>query len=232
VLLGELNVPIEDYGLPNGQRSVFFGDRDLNNPGYSTFDLSGTVGYGQADSKALDVWRVEQRLKYLAWPAFGFTSGVILDSGYRLNIPREFAVNGEFGIEEESALRGFYAATHYQYLASSNSNGFEDATSSNARTVSTASGADTNLAWLNAYNAPHWMNVYESFQIPYPAGQSGGMFISGQKNVEAYATSWTRDLLQAWRYSRDSLAQQGLVSGELRINGSGDCAPDAGACRG
>jgi hypothetical protein len=65
---GLVRVKAQDYAATG--REVFFGDRPLNNPGYSTMTLSGEVGVGKANDK-LDVFRVEQRLRYLGFPAMG-----------------------------------------------------------------------------------------------------------------------------------------------------------------
>src|SRR5262249_26797938 len=47
---------------------TFFGDRPLDNPGYSTMVLGSTV-QEKSDNK-LDIFKVEQRLRYLGFPAF------------------------------------------------------------------------------------------------------------------------------------------------------------------
>jgi hypothetical protein len=50
--------------------NTFVGDRPLDNPGYSKLVLTGSVGFN-GDNKPLDVLKVEQRLKYLGFPALG-----------------------------------------------------------------------------------------------------------------------------------------------------------------
>ena len=54
--------------------NVFFGDRPLDNPGYSAFSLADEVKVGSKN--VLDVYRVEQRLKYLGFPSIGATDKV------------------------------------------------------------------------------------------------------------------------------------------------------------
>jgi hypothetical protein len=217
--------------------NTFFGDRSLDNPGYSEFELTGGVGRN-ATNDVLDVYRVEQRLAYLGFPVFGQSSGVVSGQGYTLNVPMEFIVDGQFGSNEEQALRGFYAATHYQYNRGSNSNGIQTATRPEAKTVTQqVSGAgaadDTNWEWLNAYNAPHWVNVYKALDIPtvkgsYQHGSAlGANFKDGtDSTMEIYSTSWTLDLLKAWEASKPTLVSMGLVSNttKLQLNGLTDPA--------
>ena len=118
-----MKVAASDYASAAG--AVFFGDRSMQNPGYSAFTLHGSVGVN-GDNNLLDVWRVEQRLKYLGFPAFnapasfqGSIQGVSMpqtalpgffeqpDSNPRTS--KEFKVDGIFGAEEASALRAFEA---------------------------------------------------------------------------------------------------------------------------
>ena len=65
---GTVTVTATDYATANN--SHFFGDRPLDDPGYSAFKLKSGVGAGQTND-VLDVYRVEQRLKYLGYPAMG-----------------------------------------------------------------------------------------------------------------------------------------------------------------
>ena len=98
--------------------------------------------------------------------------------------------------------------------------------SPNAKTVSTGASDpnnpsdDTNLEWLNAYNAPHMVNIYAALPVP------SNRFTNGQgSGHEYYSTSWTYDLLTAWRQTQVRLnnltpAQQStvLVSNNIRVN--------------
>ncbi|MES2205595.1 MAG: tandem-95 repeat protein [Pseudomonadota bacterium] len=209
-------VNVSDFKQTAG--SVFIGDRPLDNPGYSEMKLSGSVGINQKNN-ILDVYRVEQRLKYLGYSVFGQQGGETQKIGnYNLGLLKEFTIDGGFGKEEESALRAFYAATHYLYNAGSNKNGIQTATSNEAKTVSKINTEGSNLSWLNAYNAPHLMNVYSSLRIPL-AGSSKNYIDGTSGTEENYATSWLRDLLKAWEISKNS---QGLTNGKLEINGLTD----------
>ena len=71
---GLASVTAKDYAnTPN----IFFGDRPLDNPGYSQFTLKGEVKAGVKTNDVLDVYRVEQRLKYLGYSAFKEKSVVL-----------------------------------------------------------------------------------------------------------------------------------------------------------
>ena len=78
---------------PNSAGRVFMGDRPLDNPGYSAFRLNGGVGINQ-DNDLLDVYRVEQRLRYLGY-------GVTALPG------TEITVDGRFQTDEAQALKRF-----------------------------------------------------------------------------------------------------------------------------
>jgi hypothetical protein len=84
--------------------NAFFGDRPLDNPGYSVFgfdtNFKGDVVAGQENDR-LDVYRIEQRLKYLGYPA------------YDLSKRSEFSVDGTFGDEERRALQLFEKIVRY-----------------------------------------------------------------------------------------------------------------------
>jgi hypothetical protein len=104
-------------------------------------------------TKTFNVWRVEQRLKYLGFPAMGTGTG---------NSIKDFAVDGRFGNPEQHALKLFEKVVRYQGtgLNARYNNGAND---SDGEIESGDQGqAKVTKDWLNAYNAPHWMNVYES----------------------------------------------------------------------
>ena len=77
---GVAGVAAQDYAR---QASAFFGDRPLDNPGYSKMELTGEVKVGSTNR--LDVLKVEQRLKYLGFPAMKTGTG---------NIIKNFTVDG------------------------------------------------------------------------------------------------------------------------------------------
>ena len=221
---GRITVTAKDIAQVN----TFFGDRPLDNPGYSKIYLSGAVGANNPSNDRLDVMRVEQRLKYLGWSTFGRNMQGSPDrqvAGNKwLGTPKEFRVDGSFGAEEETVLRAFYGATHYtQYYGdgstNSGNNGFQTtAASESAKRVTSTEQNDNNLAWLNAYNAPHWQNAYTALNIPH-SGQNANFKDGTDVTEENYAVSWTVDLLKAWQIS---FTQQGLTNARLSINGLSD----------
>ncbi len=211
---GEIHTVTVTVTAKDAAHGVFFGDRPLDDPGYSAFTLKGTVGASGADNDRLDTYRVEQRLKYLGYSAFGYKAGAATDNPSTL---RDFAVDGQFSAWEESALRAFYADTHLRNTSDDKNWGINKV--STKLTVGPA--ADT-LDWLNAYNAPHWMNIYASFGIPTNRlNQSTADFKDGtDKKFEIYGTSWERDLLEAWTLQQDKLGSIGAA--RLQLNGLTD----------
>ncbi|MDP2221710.1 MAG: hypothetical protein Q8K34_16195, partial [Hydrogenophaga sp.] len=208
----------------DAQHGVFFGDRPLDNPGYSAFMLNGAVGHKGANDR-VDVARVEQRLKYLGFSGFEKT---------RNNRLREFTVDGRWDVREDTALRGFYVATNYTKPAYwweiPGGFGYE-ATALNKPDARTVAAGLPNFGWLNAFNAPHMIDMYAALpmdrsmkQAPINRFQSGHTRVA---NIEAYATSWVFDWLQAWRQSQDAFdrlsaadrAQVLDVNKEVRIAG-------------
>jgi len=256
-----IKLKVSDYAKANG--AVFFGDRDLKNPGYTTFKLSSGVQAGVTNPTAaqlLDIYRVEQRLKYLGYAAMAANTS---------NTVNEFKVDGQFKAEETAALKFFEKVVRYtsatatgtgtsgavtveiQYRASVTAtqdtpkleevSGSFKVTAAPANLTSAALAADittaktaaiskskaaalkaanfdaneadvngidgkieadannaqrkTTLDWLNAYNAPHWM-------------QFGDVFTQGTKLVgwvnrpstataSTMGTSWVYDLMVA-----------------------------------
>ncbi|MDS4013282.1 MAG: Ig-like domain-containing protein, partial [Candidatus Accumulibacter sp.] len=92
-LVGSALVTAKDFA---STANVYFGDRPLDDPGYSKFELRGSVGIS-ADNDRLDVYRVEQRLKYLGYNAYDPTKASASIT--------EFAVDGIFGDPERRALQ-------------------------------------------------------------------------------------------------------------------------------
>jgi VCBS repeat-containing protein len=208
------NHPNEDSGFASvtakdfaTSPNVFFGDRPLDNPGYSAFELKGGVGAGQLND-LLDVYRVEQRLRYLGFPAMHTGTG---------NTLKDFAVNGEFKAEEAAALKLFEKVVRYEN--SGNSSYF----SRNSLGADGVIEADTNsgqgkitIDYLNAYNAPHWMDI--GAQMDYKGGRTslyssnpGGGAIANWNNsqygsnAEQYGTSWMRDLMVASNFAPEEM---------------------------
>ncbi|MEQ1526082.1 MAG: matrixin family metalloprotease [Gallionella sp.] len=220
---------------------TFFGDRPLDNPGYSAFTLHGEVSVAAQQNKTidvLDVYRVEQRLKYLGYPAI-YTGMPQTD-----NTLQEFKVDGTFDVKEKAALKLFEkvvrydatttGATHTSFAnttngTADNSNGADGMIE--ADTTSVGQGKTTS-DWLNAYNAPHWMQLFASRTPPQgenpPATfEKTNAHLSKWTNsqigttntkVENFGTSWMWDLMAAV-----SQAPTGLLGNRtLQFNGATD----------
>jgi len=172
---GTLDLVVRDYA---SAPALFFGDRALKDPGYSEFTLKGTVGVNGADNDTLDVYRVEQRLKYLGFPAMGEGRSTTVRT------PQDFEVDGKWGVEEAKAAWLFARVVNYakpgaistaagtagskQLVNANRGPGLNFSSSLYASQLTTASnGFVVNkgdagvgvLNWLKAWNAPHWVNV-------------------------------------------------------------------------
>jgi hypothetical protein len=98
-----ITVNISDFTDTADQ--VFFGDRPLNDPGYTAFKLSGAVSISQPPLTAaqkLDVYRVEQRLAYLGFPAMGASDAGGAPS-FVHNVIQDFKVDGIWNRSESLA---------------------------------------------------------------------------------------------------------------------------------
>jgi hypothetical protein len=216
---GSILVTAKDYA--GSGTEVFFGDRPLDNPGYSTMTLSGAVGVGQANNR-LDVFKVEQRLKYLGFPAIQLGTG---------NTIKDFSVDGKFAAQETAALKLFEKVVRYQNAGgdarfANNNNGADGVLESPS--ANNAQGLRT-LNWLNAYNTPHWMQYFagtgatgatdpkfQSRNANLPGWQNM-QFGTREGNVELFGTSWMRDLMVAKQF-----APSQMVKGSSWFNGTTD----------
>ena len=181
------------------QVNTFFGDRPLDNPGYSELKLKGEVSVVKAKSgqiDMLDVYKLEQRLKYLGFPAMGTGTG---------NIIKNFSVDGTFAAEEQAALKLFEKVVRYQNAGPAARYGQALPGADGLIESSNAGQAQITKDWLNAYNAPHWMELFGANangsglaanpRIPGWTSSQTGTVASPQ--VERYGTSWLRDLMVA-----------------------------------
>jgi VCBS repeat-containing protein len=197
-------------------KTNLIGDRSQKDPGYSTFALSAPFNGGASastDAESLDIWRVEQRLKYLGYPAFGFAGADSLApaNGSGQDMTREFLVDGKFGEPDKDALNLFLSAVTYEL------------------TPPKLPPAITpkNLTWLNAWNAPHWMNVWAS--LTKKGNNSPQWLVTSKSATGNFGTSWARDLLEVWHQSID-LTKLGLKNKSLQFGGlvSGNTESTAG----
>ena len=90
---GLVTITAKDY---SPTANAFVGDRPLDNPGYTTFQLKGGVDTSAQD--ILDITRVEQRLKYLGFAAIDTNSG---------KPTTEITVDGKFSQQEQQDLQRF-----------------------------------------------------------------------------------------------------------------------------
>ncbi len=227
--------------------NTFFGDRPLDNPGYSKFELRGSVGVGAGNlNDRLDVYRVEQRLKYLGFPAMGTgyngtsptlqnavndaSQHLVRDTATQSNESKPFRVDGNWEVADASAALLFgkvvgFNAQDRQLVTpagrvgkATNAVNYFSALDTAARQVSVS--AATTLQWLNAYNAPHWMQLFDQGARTNPQlrgwsnAQTGG---ANESNVERFGTSWLRDLMAAKNYAPPGLRQNGSL-----FNGAAD----------
>ncbi|WP_168921806.1 tandem-95 repeat protein [Polaromonas vacuolata] len=129
---GLITVTAKDF-INSGAR-VFFGDRPLENPGYSAFTLSGEVSLAAANAKtidSLDVYRVEQRLRYLG---YGLAPAAITGAG-------EVTVDGNFSKEEAADLQLFEKIIRYGTgAATGKGDGTGSASDTDKASLATASG--------------------------------------------------------------------------------------------
>ena len=225
---GIVNVTAKDIARVN----TFFGDRPLDNPGYSELKLAGEGSVAAQNAKTidkLDVYKVEQRLRYLGFPAMGTGSPTTAS-----NVLQEFHVDGKFAAEETAAFKLFEKVVRYDatHTAFANSNGSVD-NSNGADGVLEADQTNAQgkltTGWLNAYNAPHWMQLFAS--TGNTAGASPFAATNGQlpswrnsqvgtsnTNVENFGTSWMRDLMAAVQQAPADL----LGGRRLLFNGATD----------
>jgi len=212
------------------QLNTFFGDRPLDNPGYSESKLMNGVA-ANSTNDVLDVYRVEQRLAYLGFPAM-YTGNPrpTVDN----NVIQNFTVDGWFGGEESAALKLFEKVVRYESSGdntkfNNNANGADGMIESSQTDPKRA----LTLQWLNAYNAPHWMQFFAATPNgTYPYSDSNANLTgwvnkqlgnlpntTSPTNIELYGTSWMYDLMAAAQYAPDALRGTPIVDAQGNITG-------------
>ena len=172
---GQAAVTARDYATAP---ATFFGDRPLNNPGYSELKLKNAVNKDLGSIDRLDMLKIEQRLKYL-----GYGASAIKGNG-------EIKVNGEFDEAEKIVLRQFSQIVAGNTIYADTEEKIDPKKKKKTNTALPAykfSAPDVN--WLNAYNAPHWMQYNGDLKKKLTGWEdksNGGM-----------ATSWVFDLMLA-----------------------------------
>ena len=199
---GQVKVTAKD--VPRA--TTFFGDRPLDDPGYSAMTLKGEVKTGSTDK--LDVYKVEQRLKYLGFPAMKTPSGHTI---------KNFKVDGTFATEETAALKLFEKVVRYA-PAGSAARFAQISTGADGLIESGSTGeAKITKDWLNAWNAPHWVNVGH-FATTRSANWANTQHEQDAGRRENWGTSWMGDWFVAQQY-----APAGLRTNlQLLFNGATD----------
>jgi len=196
-----------DYTKAAG--TVFFGDRPLNNPGYHPFEgVAGLSAKKDAENDLLDIWRVEQRLKYLG---FGLSA---------VNTTGEITVNGAIDDAEHIALRQFeqivegkpeYTLTFTEKIT------VKGKIETTTKPLPPVTLSSDDAAWLNAYNAPHWLKFF-------PPGNRqlvGWDDKTDQtKPTKAMGTSWVFDLMVAAQAENET--SEGVRRPNLWFAGTND----------
>jgi hypothetical protein len=208
---GFVRVTAQDYAATG--REVFFGDRPLSNPGYSQMQLRGTVGLNQANDR-LDVFKVEQRLRYLGFPALGHSRGSAP------NATQDFNVDGTWGHQEAKAAYLFARVVNYggtnvapaqagtgntAMLVTANRVGTQTFVGATYDTQLSAASSAMTIAsngrifeYLNAWNAPHWVNVGQiASNLPSWVNTQDG----SEGRVENWGTSWMSDWFVAEQFA-------------------------------
>lgn len=195
---------LKAHDTPKAAGTVFFGDRDLNDPGYSEFKLTGPVSLN-GQNNPLDVWKVEQRLKYLAFPAMGYGNPTAAN-----NKIQSFVVDGQWGDPESYAVHLFNKVINYgpggnRQLATPSDRGvgskaphrstYFNQLEHDARAEAVSKNGPI-YRYLNAYNAPHWMDLFPGGSAAMPNWETTQTATTGGR-VEHYGTSWLHDLMVA-----------------------------------
>ena len=165
-----------------------------------------------------------------------------------------FSNDGQWTLEDQYALYFFYAEINYapgiqRYLAHQiNNPGVNQTTPTNlladVQQLNTAGVNYTHdgythklLDYLNAYNAPHWMNIGAEMtqastayfvnpeQAPSLSQWYNKQTFAARGKVEIYGASWMRDLMAAASYAPtqlETLDEQSGYSDKFLFNGSVD----------
>lgn len=161
------------------------------------------------------------------------------------NSIQDFDVNGEWAEAERRAAYLFSKVVNYgngpggqQLVNSPHASGFNQtayfaalANAANSFVVGAERGAGTTLSWLNAYNAPHWLNIPGSGIPGWNNSQTGSsspqlpnetlpQWKARTGQVEYFGTSWLRDVMVASSSAAPALrgARQFLFNGAVDAN--------------
>jgi VCBS repeat-containing protein len=207
----KVNVTATD--VANVAVSAFIGDRDANRAGYTDMQLSApaiTLTEGTTPNSAqnaLEMWEIEQRLRYLGFLGAPDETGTT-----------DYQVGDRITKADMQALDLFAQVVTYP----------GDSTNYKYQTSMTV---DQNiLGWLNAYNAPHWMQLFAS--DPNNAGHYlasntlllpnwTNLVTGGDKGNAVFGTSWMIDLMRAAANNRTTMnGTTQAPSAPLQFNGA------------
>jgi len=176
-----LTITANDY--IKADKAIFFGDRPLDDPGYSDFGGSMKGKAIAAESLANDVlssYRIEQRLKYLG---YGISSVEGSD---------EIKVDGLIDKSEGIVLRKFSQIVQGKSEYKDSEEVIVKKKSTTVRYPPITLLA-SDIGWLNAYNAPHWMQ-YE-FGMGSVLGAGWESKTDTSRSTHTMGTSWVYDLM-------------------------------------
>jgi hypothetical protein len=135
-------------------------------------------------------------------------------------------VDGQWGQAESYAGYFFYKVINYGYegrqlVARENGKkGYsDDSLKKLIEQFSVPASANTTLNYLNAYNAPHWMQVFRSDQrtsTSMPGWYNTQMATTGGP-TERWATSWVRDLMVAKGYLISDEVQPSATCAQVAV---------------
>ncbi len=184
-----LKITAKDYA---SVANPFVGDRPLDNPGYSTIEFVGTKGVADPVNAA----RVEQRLKYLGYGLSSMThEEIVVDGAIK---PNEQKVLSQFA--QIVAGQTTYSAS-YQFPAI------------------TGDSSNSVFTWLNAYNAPHWMDF--SSALKGKGALAAGWVNQVEAGKSTQGTSWIYDLMVATQ-AQTTANRRVAEEARLQFKGAGE----------
>ena len=219
----DINSGQNKSGIIDLQISDFVKDTNTGNfteYGYIPLNLIGSVGNGQNyENRPLDVYRVQQRLKYLGFPASNSEANPSPLTGGN-GIPEIIKINGNFQQQRSTFQNVNRYATEtalrlFQSSVSSNVSSslpryptpiLPPTQHRNWYVVSSGQVDQDTLSWLNADNAPRWVEL-----IDPPPGTRNPLFATNggdfdilpggnrdgrTQQTERFGTNWTISIIE------------------------------------
>ena len=219
--LGKIQITLTDFVTTENEQT---GEDEITEWGYTPITLSAAVGSNVDDSilssplfdgpnNPLDVYKIQQRLAYLGFrgpdgEVLEVNGTLIVNPPGMIGIPSIITIGVSTQVSSydhddkratpdkelpttEAAIRLFQAAVHPSGPGQPLTWSKFTATSSG---IISANNDDT-LLWLNAQNAPRWIEVVD----PNPGANDGNFELPSARSIrraeEWYGTSWARDIL-------------------------------------